>query len=165
MKTINTIELITEKYTLGATGALFLLDDRQRMVQIYFCQGEISFIRSRNVSGLDAMTELSGMKPIKFQFHEGTETYETCELPCTKDIIDILSEVDNDISQKHPIPDNLENKARELFISYVGPIAEVIFEEQIGKKHSLDKLIQTLSSYIDNDGDKRAFIDAVRSLT
>lgn len=165
MKTIDTIKLITEKHTSDATGALFLLDDKQRLVQIYFTQGEISFIKSRSMSGRDAVSELASMKPIKFQFHDGAESRFKSELPSTTNIIDILSEVKSEINQKQLLPDHVEDKARELFVDYVGPIADVIFEEQIEKSHSLDSLISTLSSYIDNDGDKRAFIDAVRSLT
>lgn len=164
MKTINTIKLITEKHAAAATGALFLLDDQQRLVQIYFAQGEISFIKSRNISGREAVAELASMKPIKFQFHDGAESRASCELPSTSSIISMLSEVKTEESQKQLLPDDVEDKARELFIDYVGPIADVIFEEQIEKSHSLDNLISTLSSYIDNDGDKRAFIDAVRSL-
>jgi len=167
MKTIDTIEIIISKHQLQATGALFLLDASQKLVQIYFVDGEMVSMKSRNISGRDTINTLITMKPVKFQFHDGAETRLHDDLPSTDSIIKMISDARNGHSgsQGQLLTQNIENRARELFVGYVGPIADVIFEEQISKSTSLDNLISTLSSYIDNADDKQAFIQTIRAMT
>ncbi|MFT5421799.1 MAG: hypothetical protein ACI9D5_002558 [Candidatus Endobugula sp.] len=164
MKTLDTIKIISEKHKAKATGGLFLLDEHKKLLQIYFAQGDMVSIKTRNLHGKDALKELMGMKPIKFQFHDGAETHNIESIPSTKDIIQQLSATKNENNQQKLLPDHLEDKARDLFVEYVGPIADVIFEEQIERSASLDNLIHTLSSYIEDDKDKRAFIDAAKEI-
>lgn len=165
MKTIDIIAMLTQKWKSKSTGALFLLDANQKLVQIYFINGEMVSIKSRNISGKNAISELAKMKAIKFQFHDGAETRNNNDLPSTETIISALADLRQENSQKQLLPDHLEEKARELFMDFVGPIADVIFEEQVEKSLSADNLVRTLSSYIDNDRDRKEFIDTLRSMT
>jgi hypothetical protein len=164
MKIIDTIQIILEKHNAQATGGLFLLDEQKKLLQIYFANGKMVSIKSRNLSGRDALSELMTMKPIKFQFHDGAETRHLDNIPDTETIIQSLSQAKNKINQQKLLSDNMENQARELFVEYVGPIADVIFEEQIERSISIDNLIQTLSSYIEDDKDKKSFIEAAKSI-
>jgi len=165
MKTINIIDIITKKWKSKTTGALFLLDSNQKLIQIYFVDGEMVSIKSRSISGRDAIEELGEMRAIKFQFHDGAETRNNDKLPSTENIISMLSNTKQVNNQKQLLPDHIEEKARELFMDFVGPIADLIFEEQVEKSSSIDNLIRTLSSYIDNDSDRKEFIDTLRTIT
>lgn len=164
MKTIDTVEIINNKHHSKATGALFLLDANQKLVQIYFVDGEMVSIKSRNISGRDVIKSLVNMKPVKFQFHDGAETRIHDNLPSTSSIINSIANAKNEYAQTQLLTDHIEKRARELFINYVGPIADVIFEEQIEKSASVDSLIQTLSSYIDNSKDKQEFINSLKTI-
>jgi hypothetical protein len=164
MKTLDTIKIISDKHKAKATGGLFLLDEHKKLLQIYFSRGDMVSIKTRNLHGEDALKELLGMKPIKFQFHEGAETHNIDQIPNTKDIIQQLSVTKSEGNQQKLLPDHLEDQARDLFVEYVGPIADVIFEEQIERSASLDHLIHTLSSYNDDEKDKSAFIDAAKEI-
>ena len=122
-------------------------------------------VKSRNATGTDAIKELIAMKAIKFQFHDGAESRASNNTTSTAEIIDAITEARSATTKTQLIPDEVGDKTRELFTDYVGPIADVIFEEHSGKNHSLDSLIGTLSSYIDNDSDKKAFINAVKAIS
>jgi len=165
MKTIDTVKIISDKHKAKATGGLFLLDESKKLIQIYFVDGDMVSIKTRNISGRDALNELTGMKPIKFQFHDAAETRTLDNLPNTTEIINLIIEARAEISQQKLLPEHVEDRARELFIEYVGPIADVIFEEQVEKSISPEILIQTLSSYIDDNKDKKAFIDSINKIT
>ncbi len=165
MKTIDTVKIISDKHKAKVTGGLFLLDEQKKLIQIYFVDGDLVSIKTRNISGRDALNELTNMKPIKFQFHDAAETRTLDNLPSTPEIINLITEAHAEISQQKLLPDHVEDKARELFVEYVGPIADVIFEEQVEKSISPETLIQTLSSYIDDNKDKKAFIDAINKIT
>ncbi len=164
MKTIDTAKIISSKQSSKATGGLFLLDSNKKLMQIYFVSGEMVSIKTRNLSGRDALSELLAMKPIKFQFHDGAETKNMDQLPPTAEIVKELSDTKVQADKQKLLPDHIEDQARDLFVEYVGPIADVIFEEQIEHSQSLDNLIHTLSSYIDDDKDKTSFIKAAKAI-
>ncbi len=165
MKIIDTIKIISDKYNTKATGGLFLLDDKKKLLQLYFVNGTIVSLKTRSMSGKDALLELANMRPIKFQFHDGAETRNHDEIPSTDKIISELTESKTRSNQQRAVPERVENQARDLFIEYVGPIADVIFEEQIERSESLDSLIITLSAYIENDKDKKSFIHEAQSIS
>lgn len=163
-KTIDTTQVISDKFHAKATGCLFLLDSDQQLMQIYFVNGEMTFIKARNKTGKKALDVLADMQPIKFQFHEDIETHNVSSLPNTTDIIDILKRTQPTERSTTFLSSELETKAKDLFLEYVGPIATIIFEEQIEKSTSVDQLVQTLSSYIDDDKDKEAFIESAKTI-
>jgi hypothetical protein len=158
MKTIDTIKIISDKYNSKATGGLFLLDEAKKLLQIYFLNGEMISIKTRNITGSEALEELTRMKPIKFQFHDGAETRNLDKIPSTENIISRLIETKNQSNQQRSVPEHFEEQVRDLFVEYVGPIADVIFEEQIETSTSLDNLITVLSTYIEDTKDKESFI-------
>lgn len=165
MKTIDTIKIISDKYNAKATGGLFLLDESKKLLQLYFVNGRIVSIKTRNISGQDALKELAIMKPIKFQFHDGAETRNTDSIPDTSNIIEELINTKAQSNKQKVVSEHFENQVRDLFIEYVGPIADVIFEEQIEKSVSLSNLITTLSIYIEDDKDKQSFVASAQSIT
>lgn len=163
-KTLDTTQVISDKFHARATGCLFLLDSDQQLMQIYFVNGEMTFIKARNKTGKKALDVLAAMQPIKFQFHEDIETHNASNLPSTTEIIDILKRTKPEETATTFLSPELEEKAKDLFLEYVGPIATIIFEEQIEKSSSVNQLIQILSTYIDDDKDKQAFIESAKTI-
>lgn len=163
-KIIDITLIIHEKRQAKITGCLFLLDNEQHLLEVYFVRGEITCIQSKNITGMRALDKLTTMNPIKAQFHDDIEPPSIDNIPATLDIIDKIKEAKSHQPQK-PLPQPIEDKAKSLFTEYVGPIADIIFEEQIEKSTSLSNLIQTLSSYIDDDNAKQSFVHSAKNIS
>jgi hypothetical protein len=161
---INAAHIISEKHRTKTTGCLFLLDSEKQQVQVYFANGEITRLKASNAIGIKALDKLASIQAISSQFHDGIETPHHDDIPNTLDIINKIKSAKTH-QQAFILPKHLVNKAKTLFTEYAGPIADIIFEEQIERGTSLDQLIDTLSSYIDDDNDKKAFLHAAKDIS
>ena len=159
MKTIDITDIISQKLNSQATGALFFLDANKKLIQTYFVDGQMVSIKGCGVSGIEAVKELGSMKPIKFQFHEGAESRSKNELPETSVLLEVINNTQKAMNKTQLLNDDIASEVRELFMNHVGPIADVIFEEQVEKSHSAHDLIIGLSSYINNTDNRKVFIE------
>ncbi len=162
--TINTAQIISEKHHAKTTGCLFLLDKEEQLLEVYFTKGEITHLKAKNATGIKALKKLTSLHPTTSQFHDGIETSHQQNIPNTCDIIHSIQTTKND-GQPTVLPKHIMDKAKQLFAEYAGPIATIIFEEQIEKGTSLTHLITTLSSYIDDNDDRQAFLNSAKDIS
>lgn len=177
------IDLINEiKHCWGSksTGALFIKLSNRRLLQLFFVSGELQSVKCRGDVGMEAIKEAIFVEPIKSQFYLGLVNPANNNLPPTVDIIDMLNAsffdrkpiVEKAVSFISEAVSSADIKAvsdadravvKGVFIEYVGPIADIIFPEELQSVDSVESLIESLSVHIDSDESQEKFRDEIMS--
>jgi hypothetical protein len=148
---------IKQHWSSKATGALFLKLSNQRLLQLFFVKGELQSVKYHNVVGMEAIKQVAPLAVTKSQFHQGAVSRIAQDLPSTSVIIDMLNinSFDQSVSAKnHGLDAIVSDKERVIiqgvFVEYIGPIADLIFSEELQKADSVDGLIKGLASQLDD---------------
>jgi hypothetical protein len=143
-----------------STGALFLKLSNEQLLQLFFIDGQMQSMKYHGVMGLEVIDMIASLEVIKSQFHDGAISRIVNQLPNTADIIQMMK--NNDVVELSPSvqlsgisPNQIDNIGR-VFISFVGPIGDMIFREEIEASSSKADLVNRLSQQLD-ESDRSKF--------
>ncbi|MGH1439680.1 MAG: hypothetical protein ACRBBR_06190 [Cellvibrionaceae bacterium] len=163
---LDIVSQIKSYWSQKSTGALFLKLTNDKLLQLFFEKGELQSIKYHGLSGMEALKHISSVVAVKSQFHEGAISRIVNELPATSDIINMIN--DGSFGQqsggaKSAAYISGEDKAviESIFTEYVGPIADLIFSEELQQSSSADDLIKNLSRQMDDLDDQVKFREEV----
>lgn len=160
------VSQIKSYWSQKSTGALLLKLSNDKLLQLFFEKGELQSIKYHGLSGMEALKHISSVVAVKSQFHEGAISRIVNDLPDTSDIINMIN--DGSFGQqsggaKSATYISAEHKAliESIFTEYVGPIADLIFNEELQQSSSADDLIKNLSRKMDDLDDQVKFREEV----
>lgn len=163
---LDIVGQIKSYWSQKATGALFLKLTNDKLLQLFFESGELKSIKYHGLTGMDALKQISSVTAVKSQFHEGAISRIVNDLPATADIINMIN--DNAFNHnKGAKPASAyissEDKAiiEAVFTDYVGPIADIIFSEELQQSASAEELVKNLSRQMDELDDQVKFREEV----
>ena len=156
----NIVGHIQECLDNKSTGALFIKLNNEQLLQLFFIDGQIQSMKYHGAMGLDVLGMIESLEVIKSQFHEGAISRVVNQLPNTADIIDVIQNKQlvelSDWSKLSGIrPDQIANIER-AFTSFVGPIGDMIFREELEEASSKADLVNRLSQQLD-ESDRSVF--------
>ncbi|MFT6387643.1 MAG: hypothetical protein ACJAUP_001015 [Cellvibrionaceae bacterium] len=164
---LDIVSQIKSYWSQESTGALFLKLTNDKLLQLFFVKGELQSIKYHGLSGMEALKYIPSMVASKSQFHEGAISRIVNELPATSDIINMINDgsfgSSSGGSQSAAAYISGENKTiiETIFTEYVGPIADLIFSEELQQSTSADDLIRNLSRQMDDLDDQVRFREQV----
>lgn len=153
---LDIVSQIKSYWSEKATGALFSRLSNGHLLQLFFVKGELQSAKYQGVSGIDVLKQIPGLIAVKSQFHEGAISRVVNQLPATADIINMISDSSFNIAQQPTarISSSDLSVIEGIFVDYIGPIAGLIFSEEVQNVDSVDDLVNRLSQEI-GDVDKR----------
>lgn len=166
MADLDIVNQIKSCWSAKATGALFLKLSNDHLLQLFFMKGELQSIKYPGCAGIDAIKKIPGLKAVKSQFYEGAVSRKVHELPPTLEIINMINDIalngsSVDTGVRCVVSAEQQTVIESIFTQYVGPIADLLFTEQLGNAKSVDDLVVRLSRQIDNVDDHDQFRDEV----
>lgn len=165
---LDIVGQIKSYWNAGATGALFLKLSNGKLLQLFFVDGELQSIKYHGVTGMDVIRQIPGLTALKSQFHEGAVSRIVNELPATADIINMINDstfsgVEMNQNAHYVVDPQQQIVIEDIFTRYVGPIADVIFTEEVNVAKSVEQLIDRLSDQLDDGGEQVRFRQEVES--
>jgi hypothetical protein len=169
------IDLMTEInkcWSNKSTGALFVKLSNRRLLQMFFVNGELQSVKCRGDVGMEAIKEASFFEAIESKFYLGVTNQAHNSLPLTVDIIYMLNTQAFGRAPASTLnrPATLTPSARikkiskadqvmvkDVFVEYIGPIAEIIFFEELPSVSSVENLVDHLSVHIDSAESQEKF--------
>ena len=158
------VSQIKSYWNQKATGALFLKLSNGKLLQLFFEKGELRSIKYHGLTGMEAIRQIPSMIAVKSQFHDAAISRVVNELPPTIEIINMINEnsfVDESSAGKLVSTTYINSEEMSLieskFTEYVGPIAEIIFSEELRQSTSTEDLIKNLSRQMDDPEDQLKF--------
>jgi len=164
---LDIVSQIKSYWSQKSTGALFLKLTNDKLLQLFFENGELQSIKYHGLSGMEALKHIPSLVASKSQFHEGAISRIVNELPTTSDIINMINDGSfgwsSGGSQSAAAYISGEDKAviESIFTEYVGPIADLIFSEELQQSSSANDLIKNLSRQMDDVDDQLKFREQV----
>lgn len=164
---LDIVSQIKSYWSQKSTGALFLKLTNDKLLQLFFEDGELKSIKYHGMSGVDALKQIPSMIVSKSQFHEGAISRIANELPTTSDIINMINDgsfgntTEGPLSAAAYISGNDKAVIESIFTEYVGPIADLIFSEELQRSISAEDLIKNLSRQMDDLSDQVKFREQV----
>ena len=163
---IDIINQIKTYCSQKSTGALFLKLKIGKLLQIFFENGQIKSIKCQGESGMSVLNQVSSMVALKSQFYEDAISRIDDKLPTTSTIINMLVDHSSKTSLPSapiPISDEQKETIKTIFTEYVGPIADIIFDEQVLGSVSCKDLIKNLYLQMEDINDQTAFQEDVEN--
>ncbi len=159
---LDIVSQIKSYWNQKATGALFLKLTNDKLLQLFFEGGELKSIKYHGLTGMEALKQIPSMVAVKSQFHDGAISRIVNELPATTDIINMINESSfvpqaSGSGSGAYISSNAKEVIETIFTEYVGPIADIIFSEELQQSTSAEDLIKNLSRQMDDPDDQIKF--------
>lgn len=160
---LSLFEVLSSHSKNRDTGALFLVFERSRLLQVFFYKGRIVAARSGSSLGRDAITAYTSEPILRQTFHDGVKPKSLQkELPNTVELIRSLAphkpqkrtHSADVAAQSKIIVDELTNR--------LGPIAELIYDEEMNKASSLEGLLDRLEQHLTSKRETHIFRKNVR---
>ncbi len=164
---LDIVSQIKSYWNNKSTGALFLKLSNEKLLQLFFVKGELQSIKYHGVTGMEALKHIPALVSLKSQFHEGAISRIVNDLPPTSDIIDMIS--DNSFNKVSTsanvagITGEQKSIIETFFIEHVGPIGDIIFNEELQKANSMDELIKSLCRQMDDLDEQVRFKEQIQS--
>lgn len=146
------------------TGTLLIFAASNRFAQFKLSEGEVVSLMYQNVRGTDALPLIREIRTGWSVFTNGAVSSSTDPRFSTADIIEALSsqngnEVACRVEPPSPAINALTEEAKSMvkqtLARFIGPMAEVIFEEHLHKARDLESFIAALAGEIPDP--ERAF--------
>jgi len=143
------------------SGALFIVSNN-RMARLYVEDGDISSLVFNRKSGADAFAELKLIDQAKVGYHDGQKAKKKDSLPDTDIIMQDLREgmSSDELARSYfkvDAPKELLDKIKGAYISVIGPIGDMLFEDSLKRSKDLPYLVKSLRRQMDSDVDVREF--------
>ncbi len=138
-------------YRAKATGTLFVATDANRSVHVMLEKGEIIYLSYANKRGVEALDLLPSIAAGRYRFQEGRVCANRMQLPATAAILNLLRKNDR-AAVSSPgaacLTQHQRNVLQDCLAEFVGPIAALVCEDQLGEAKDLRSAIDALSAEI-----------------
>jgi hypothetical protein len=158
-------EILSNHHKNRDTGALFLISTKGALLQAYFDKGNIIAARCGSNKGEDAIKQFAANIIKQQRFHPRVKPRERQEdLPNTVDLIRGLDK------KSQALKNNSNSASREAqekvileqFTNALGPIAELLFKEELSKASTLTGLLDRLEQHLSSKREARIFRQGVQ---
>lgn len=150
------------------TGTLFVATEDNNLLRVTLADGQITSLSYRRRHGTGAVPLVRTIAGGRVRFSGGSGQGDKSELPTTEHLLELLD------AAATPAPRIASGRTKgEMlriiqsdFVDILGPVAHVIWEEQIGQGYtSIESLIGNLAQQIPDEHQAREFVAQVgRSL-
>lgn len=167
------VEELTQLIHAASTGSVMVRSMDNHWACLVLEQGKIISVMHRGVRGAKGLAALLNLGPCSFHFQADKVLGRDApgELPETRDILlQLMGSLPSEERGEEPVNlriHELRGLVLERAIETLGPIAEVICEEQfadagiIGSMQDLDRLLRCIARDIDNREQAEQFREAV----
>lgn len=150
------------------TGTLFVATQDNNLLRVTLADGHITSLSYRRREGIDAVPLVRTIAGGRLRFSGGSGHGDNNELPATEALLQLLD------APTKPVPQIASGRTKSEmlriiqseFVDILGPIAHVIWAEQIEQGYrSIESLIDNLAQQVPDEHQAREFIAQVgRSL-
>lgn len=169
------LNTLTQYVSQKANGTLNISTESNRAITISLEQGNITAIYFGALRGKRAIEEISKIKGGSYRFESSTdENMISHDLPSSQEVIQLLSQGSKSSTSIETTPDEqgevstsqkieLSNELKSLFIKFLGPIADMIFDDYfvmdaIQDANAAISASIKMSSEIEDAADAQSFI-------
>jgi hypothetical protein len=165
---IDLMNEIKQCWKNKSTGALFIKLSNKRLLQLFFVSGELLSAKCRGNVGMQAIKDAAFVEPISSQFYLGVASQSNNNFPPTAHVIHMLNanSFERAPIKKAAAPAAVPAPAssaevsviseadqvviNDVLVDCIGPIADIIFSEELQSVSSVESLIESLSAHIDD---------------